>query len=136
MLPDPQFVREGADLWHTLHIGIPDAVLGTIATVSAPDGQAGIPVPPGTQSGAVLAIEGQGLPRYHGRGRGSLNTTVIVDIPQQLSPRQRRLYEQLRAEDAQAAGLSAQRNPGSEHGRRSFAAGCRTSGPTGGTTAA
>jgi len=29
--------------------------------------------------------------------------TVIVDIPRQLSPRQRRLYEQLRAEDAQAA---------------------------------
>ena len=109
-LPDPVFVREGADLWHVLHIGVPDAVLGTIATVPAPDGQAQIPVRPGTQSGAVLAIEGKGLPRYHGRGRGRLNVTVIVDIPQQLSPRQRRLFEQLRAEDAQPAaegGLSA-----------------------------
>jgi hypothetical protein len=30
-------------------------VLGTTATVPAPDGQAGLPMPPGTQSGAVLA---------------------------------------------------------------------------------
>ena len=39
--------------------------------------------------------------RYHGHGRGRLNVAVIVGIP-----RQRRLYEQLRAEDAQAAGNS------------------------------
>jgi molecular chaperone DnaJ len=107
MLPDPQFVRDGADLWHTLHIGVPDAVLGTVATVPAPDGPARMPVPPGTQSGAVLAIEGKGLPRYHGHGRGSLNITVIVDIPERISPRQRWLYEQLRALDAQATDLSA-----------------------------
>jgi hypothetical protein len=36
-----------------------------------------------------------------------LNITVIVGIPQQLSPRQHRLCEQLRAEDTQATGLSA-----------------------------
>ena len=104
--PDPRFVRDGADLWHVLHIGVPDAVLGTVATVPAPDGQARIPVPPGTQPGAVLAIKGKGLSRYHGHGRGDLNVTVIVDIPQQVSPRQRRLYEQLRAEDAEEAGES------------------------------
>jgi molecular chaperone DnaJ len=61
-------------------------------------------VPPGTQSGAVLAIKGKGLPRYHGPGRGSLNVTVIVDIPRQLSVCQRRLYEQPRAEDGQETG--------------------------------
>ena len=122
MLTDPRFVRDGADLWHTLHIGIPEAVLGTTATVPAPDGQARLPVPPGTQSGVVLVIEGQGLPRYRGHGRGRLNITVIVDIPQQLSPRQRQLYKQLRAEDTQPAGnsgLSAEPGPGPEgnHGR-------------------
>lgn len=42
---------------------------------------------------------------------------MIVDILQQLSPRQCRLYEQLHAEDAQAtgnSGLSAQPEPGTE----------------------
>jgi len=54
----------------------------------------------GTQPGSVLRVEGRGLPRYGGHGRGSLNLTVILDIPRQLSLRQRQLYEQLRAEDA------------------------------------
>jgi len=54
MLPDPRFVRDGADLWHTLHIGVPDAALGTVATVPAPDGQARIPVPVGCQKSAFL----------------------------------------------------------------------------------
>jgi len=48
----------------------------------------------------VLRVAGKGLPRYGGHGRGSLNLTVIPDIPRQLSPRQRQLYEQLRAQDA------------------------------------
>jgi DnaJ-class molecular chaperone len=55
----------------------------------------------------VLATEGRDLSRCHGHGRGRLNITVIVDIPQQISPRQHRLCEQLRAEDAQVTDLSA-----------------------------
>ena len=65
-----------------------------------PGGQARVRVPPGTQPGSVLRVAGKGLPRYGGHGRGSLNLTVILDIPRQLSARQRQLYEQLRAEDA------------------------------------
>ena len=48
----------------------------------------------------MLRVEGRGLPRYGGHGRGSLNLTVILDIPRRLNARQRQLYEQLRAEDA------------------------------------
>ena len=98
--PDPRFTRAGADLRHDLHIQAPDAALGVTATVPVPEGQARVRVPPGTQPGSVLRVEGKGLPRYGGHGRGSLNLTVILDIPRQLSERQRQLYEQLRAEDA------------------------------------
>jgi len=63
------------------------------AAVPALDGQVQVRVPPGTQSGTVLRVDGMGLPRYPGHGRGSLNVTVIVDIPRQLSPWQRLLYE-------------------------------------------
>ena len=97
---DPRFTRDGADLWHDLHIQAPDAALGVTAAVPVPGGQARVRVPPGTQPGSVLRVAGKGLPRYGGHGRGSLNLTVILDIPRQLSPRQRQLYEQLRAEDA------------------------------------
>jgi molecular chaperone DnaJ len=97
---DPRFTRAGADLRHDLHIQAPDAALGVTAAVPVPEGQARVRVPPGTQPGSVLRVAGKGLPRYGGHGRGSLDLTVTLDIPRQLSARQRELYEQLRAEDA------------------------------------
>ena len=97
---DPRFTRAGADLWHDLHIQAPDAALGVTTAVPLLQRQARVRVPPGTQPGSVLRVAGKGLPRYGGHGRGSLNLTVILDIPRQLSARQRQLYEQLRAEDA------------------------------------
>jgi molecular chaperone DnaJ len=103
---DPRFTRAGADLWHDLHLQVPDAALGVTAAVPVPQGQVRVRVPPGTQPGSVLRVGGGGLPRYGGRGRGDLNLTVILDIPRRLSSRQRQLYEQLRAEGA-GAGSSA-----------------------------
>lgn len=97
---DSRFTRAGADLWHNLRVQAPDAALGVTTDVPVPGGQARVRVPPGTQPGSVLRVAGKGLPRYGGHGHGSLNLTVILDIPQHLSPRQRQLYEQLRAEDA------------------------------------
>jgi len=97
---DPRFSRAGADLRSDLHIGVPDAALGVTTAVPVPGGQARVRVPPGTRPGSVLRVAGQGLPRYGGHGRGRLDLTVILDIPRQLSPRQRQLYDQLRAEDA------------------------------------
>ena len=97
---DPRFSRVGADLWYDLHIQPPDAALGVIAAVPLPGGQARVRVPPGTQHGSVLRVAGKGLPRYDGDGRGSVHLKVILDIPRQLSPPQRQLYEQLRAADA------------------------------------
>ncbi len=117
---DGRFTRAGADLWHELHIQAPDAALGVTAAVPVPEGQARVRVPPGTQPGSVLRVEGRGLPRYGGHGRGSLNLTVVLDIPRRLSARQRQLYEQLRAEDAgitNTAGRSREPD-GPRSGRR------------------
>jgi hypothetical protein len=68
----------------------------------------------------VLRVGGKGLPRYGGHGRGNLNLTVIIDIPRQLSPRQRQLYEQLRAKDAGIRSTAdGSREPGAPRfGRR------------------
>ena len=96
---DPRFSRVGADLSYDLHIQPPDAALGVITAVPLPGGQARVRVPPGTQYGSVLRVAGKGLPRSDGDGRGSLHLKVILDIPRQLSPPQRQLYEQLRAAD-------------------------------------
>jgi molecular chaperone DnaJ len=94
---DPGFTREGADLRCELHLGPPDAALGTAAAVPGLQGQVRLRVPPGTQPGDVLTVRGQGLPRYRGAGRGSLHVTVVLDVPRRLDARQRQLYEALRA---------------------------------------
>ena len=128
---DPRFTREGADLWSDLHIQAPDAALGVTAAVPALQGQARVRVPSGIQPGSVLRVEGRGLPRYEGHGRGSLNLTVILDIPRQLGSRQKELYEQLRAEDAgigSTVGRSSEPTAPLSSGRMTADAGGRHTG--------
>jgi len=105
---DPRFIRRGADLWHDLEVTVPDAVLGTTAAVPALDGDLHITIPAGTQPGTVLRIAGQGLPQFRETGRGGLyvNVAVRVPDPQQLSPGQRCLYEQLREQQADTGKTS------------------------------
>ena len=67
----------------------------------------------------MVRIAGRGLPRYGQPGRGSMNVTVTVDIPQQMTPGQRRLYEQLRAEEATVEVTAAQ-SPDRHHRIRSW----------------
>ena len=110
---DSRFRRVGADLWYDLHIPVPDAALGATLAVPAPGGPTRVPVPPGTQSGAIVRVNGSGLPRYGGHGHGALNVTVMVDVPRQLSAQQRQLYQQLQAEDAAAKSQTGRsRQPG------------------------
>ncbi len=108
--PDARLTRQGADLWHELHISVPDAVLGTTADIPGLDRRLRLAVPAGTQPRTVLRITGKGLPRYQGQGRGDLNVTIVVDVPQHLSPRERRLYEQLRLRGGEVAQSDADRS--------------------------
>jgi molecular chaperone DnaJ len=114
----PRFSRVGADLWHDLHVQAPDAALGVTTAVPLPGGQARVQVPPGIQPGSALRVAGKGLPRYGEDGRGSLYLRVIVDIPRQLSPPQRQLYEQLRAADAGSAASGSREPDVPRAGRR------------------
>ncbi len=93
---DPRLRRDGPDLWHELHVPVPDAALGVTAEVPTLDGSARIVVPAGTQPGTVLRVPGKGLPRHRGHGRGDLNVRVVVEVPRRLTPRERELYELLR----------------------------------------
>jgi molecular chaperone DnaJ len=111
---DPRWTRAGADLWQDLHVSVADAALGTAARIPALVGDVKVRIAPGTQTGTVVRIAGQGLPRYGQPGRGSMNVTVTVDIPQQMTPGQRRLYEQLRAEEA-AVEVTAAQSPDRRH---------------------
>lgn len=107
---DPRFERDGADLVTRVHVSLTDAALGAEVQVPGLDEQKAphvVTMPAGTQSGAVITLKGEGIPRLDGRGRGSLVVVVQVDVPTVLSDRARELLvaldEELRADPAHAS---------------------------------
>src|SRR5690606_15471717 len=94
---DPRFRRQGADLWRTEKLSVPDAALGARRVVPTLDGDVPLTVPPGSQPGDVLRIPGHGLPRADGPGRGDVLVSLVVHIPEDPTDEERRLYERLRA---------------------------------------
>jgi molecular chaperone DnaJ len=55
-------------------------------------------VPPGTQSGKVFRLRGKGIPVYGGYGKGDELVTVVVEVPREVSRRQRKLITELAQE--------------------------------------
>jgi molecular chaperone DnaJ len=101
--PDPFFARTGDDLTCTLSVPMTDAVLGGAVSFVSWDGPVDVVVEAGMQSGEVLSFPERGFPRAAGPGRGDLRVTVSVEIPQDLSPRERQMIEwfrDIRADDS------------------------------------
>lgn len=90
-----QFERQGANLYSSVPVTFAQAALGSEITVLTLEGQRQLKVPPGTQTGTVFRMKGDGMPVLGGRGRGDLFVAVTVVTPKTLSREQRRLLEQL-----------------------------------------
>lgn len=92
--PHPLLRVHEDDLEVELAIAPTEAVLG--AKVEAPtiDGKVEVTVPPGTNTGQRLRLRGQGLNKRNG-GRGDEYVRVKIVVPKDVSPEERRLYEEL-----------------------------------------
>jgi DnaJ-class molecular chaperone len=97
VLPHPRFERRGDDLYSTVVVPLSMAVLGGETEVTTLEGRVGIKIPPATPVGRTFRLRGQGLPRLDGGGRGDLLAALSVDLPSTLSPREKELFEELRA---------------------------------------
>jgi molecular chaperone DnaJ len=95
MRPHPGFGRQGNDLLSEVSVAFPRAILGAEISVPTMDGGVMMKIPPGTQSGATFRLKGKGMPELRGRGVGDQLVKVNVEIPRELSPRQRELVEEL-----------------------------------------
>ena len=94
---DPRFERKEDDLTASARVDIATAALGGSVSVPTIDGEpVTVKVPAGTQSGAVLRVRERGMPKLHGRGRGDLMVQLKVDVPTDLTARQKELLEELR----------------------------------------
>ncbi len=95
--PHPQFTRQEDALLTTVSVPLTTAMLGGEVDVPTLDGRVTVKVPPGTPSGRVLRVRGQGLPRLDARHeRGDLLVTIAVALPDKLTARERELFEELR----------------------------------------
>lgn len=94
---DPRFARDGADLWRSITLSVPQAVLGTTLETPTLDGVASVTVPPGSQPDTVLRLAGKGLPVFGAQRHGDLYLRLRVTLPEHLAPEERELYQRLRA---------------------------------------
>lgn len=96
--PHPEFKREGDNILYETKVSFPRAALGGELQVPSIDGKAQLKIPPGTKPGTVFRLEGKGFPRVGSWGRGDELVRVDVDIPRDLSKKQRELLTEFAKE--------------------------------------
>jgi molecular chaperone DnaJ len=94
----PFFRRSGDDVLCTVPVTFTQVALGAEVEVPTLDGKGKLRVPAGTQPGTTLRIKGKGMPKRAGIGRGDQRVEVTVEIPTELTARQRQLVEELSRE--------------------------------------
>jgi molecular chaperone DnaJ len=94
---DAEFRREGINILSTLKVSYIQALLGSrIEINTVDDTPQELLVPPGTQPGTVLTLEGKGVPKLGNPvARGDHLITIKVDIPTKLNPEERELLEKI-----------------------------------------
>ncbi len=104
--PHPLFERDGRDLHCEVPVPFVMACLGGEIQAPSLEGRIDVVVPEGTQSGKILRLRGKGLPPLQPRAdagqlermRGDIYVRIFVEVPTQLTARQRELLEDFAAE--------------------------------------
>ncbi|MEW6413435.1 MAG: DnaJ C-terminal domain-containing protein [Candidatus Zixiibacteriota bacterium] len=91
VMPDQNFERKGHDIYTSVNISFIEAIKGTKTPVKTLTKSVTLTVPAGTQPGTKMRLKGQGL--AVGGNQGDLYVTINVEIPKNLTEKQRRLLE-------------------------------------------
>lgn len=98
VLPDPRFARNGNDLTQEVQVPLYRALLGGEQVVDTLSGPVKINIKPETQNGTRLRLRGKGFPVYRKEGQfGDLYLRLTVQLPQQLTDKEKELIRQLAA---------------------------------------
>lgn len=106
VVPHPSLTRRGRDLLYRTDLSFVEAALGWEIVVPTLNGQASLVIPPGTQSGAVFSLKGEGLPDLKSKKRGDLLVEVSLQTPTNLTPRQEELLKEFLQSENQANSSS------------------------------
>lgn len=92
----PHFERRDLDLLYDCPVNVAQAALGCEAPVPTIEGhKTVIRVPAGTQHGKVFRVHEKGMLAPGAKHRGDLLVRVKVEVPHDLTPKQRELFEEL-----------------------------------------
>ena len=101
--PHPFFERDGYDVWCEVTISFAQAALGDTLEVPTLEGKVRYDVPAGTQPGTVFKLKGRGIQSLNGRGKGDQLVRLIVDVPKNLTSRQKELLREFEKESGSKA---------------------------------
>jgi molecular chaperone DnaJ len=92
----PTLRRDGINIHAEVTINYLQAILGDTIEVETVEGPAQLEIPAGTQPGAVLTLNGKGVPRLGNPvARGNQLISIKVQLPTKLNGEERELLEQL-----------------------------------------
>ena len=93
--PHPLFERDGYDVWLEIPVTFVQAALGAEITVPTLDGKVKYNLRDGTQPGDVFKLKGRGIQRVNGSGKGDQYVRVTIEVPKNLSSKQKELLKEL-----------------------------------------
>jgi curved DNA-binding protein len=94
---NPKFERKGDDLYARTPVDLYTAILGGEVQVSTLSGEIKLKIPPGSQNGQTFRLRGKGMPQLRKPGQfGDFYAQLEVQLPANITPEQRRLFEELR----------------------------------------
>jgi len=80
-----------------VHVPMTAAALGASLSLEVLEGVEDLDIQPGTQSGTVINLRGQGMPQLRGTSRGSLFVHIEVATPTKVDAEQADLLRKLAA---------------------------------------
>jgi molecular chaperone DnaJ len=93
--PSPIVTRKGEHVEVEVPITFPEAARGAEVEVPTLNGAKKLRVPPGTRSGTVQRLRGEGPPRLGAKGRGDIHYRFVIDVPDALSKEQSEAVDKL-----------------------------------------
>ena len=90
----PIFTRNGPDVHVDIPISFAQAALGDTLQVPTIDGRIEYKIPEGTQTGTTFRMRGKGIQNVNGRGRGDQYVRVNIEVPKNLSDKQKKLLRE------------------------------------------
>jgi molecular chaperone DnaJ len=92
--PHEFFERDGNVLYCQIPVSMVQAAIGDTIEIQTLDGSRSVKIHPGTQSGEIIRLKGDGVPNLRGYGRGDLLIDIQVKTPVKLNKRQEELLRE------------------------------------------